>query len=159
MNTKDLVIVATMSALSIVLSLFAIFKLPMGGSVSLYLVPVILLALKKDLKTSLLGAFIVVILQIVTGSYVIGIPQVVLDYVLPVFLISTISIVRNKELVYQIGYLTLVSVLALLSYTISGILYFGTPFVPSLTYNVSHFVPTIIICSLIVYMIKGRIKM
>ncbi len=159
MKTKDLVIIATFAALSMVLSMFVFFKLPMGGSVSLYLVPIILLALKKDLKVSMTCAAVVVTLQIVTGSYIIGIPQVILDYILPVMFVSSISVVRNSPFAIQFTYIVCITIAGLLSHTVSGILYFGTDFKASVAYNVSHFIPTMIVCTLIVYLIKDRIKM
>lgn len=157
MKINELVKVSMFAALSVVLSLFVVFRLGNGGSISLYLVPVVLFALKKPFKLTVLCALIIIIAQMITGSMVLGILQVILDYVLPVFLIATISIVRNKSVIIKFCYIILIGVLVLASYTASGMVYFGATFYFSLTYNITHFIPTYLFGVLIAFIIEKRL--
>lgn len=61
---------AIMIGLAIVLSLFAVFKLPNGGSVTICsMLPILLISFKYPFKWSLLAAFAYSLLQMATGFY------------------------------------------------------------------------------------------
>lgn len=157
MKTKDLVIVSLIAALSTVLSMLVIYRMPNGGSISLYLVPLFLLTFKKGVKLSLLCMVVVAILQVIFGGYVLGVFQVLLDYVIPLMLISLIAIAREKSFGVQFVVILVVMLLMLLSYTTSGVIYFGVTITASLAYNMSYFIPTYVSNIIVALLIRNRI--
>lgn len=154
MNVKKMVTIAIFAALSIVLSFFKVFQMPNGGSITLYLVPLMFIALRYDFKSSLLCCFITAMVQLITSSYIIGFFQVLLDYILPVCAISLISVTRNRPVAIKTFTFLIVGLLMLSFYVISGIIYFKVNFVGSLIYNASFFVPTYIITIILISLLS-----
>ncbi|MDR1782617.1 MAG: energy-coupled thiamine transporter ThiT [Bacilli bacterium] len=156
-KTKDLVVIALISAISYLLSMLVVFRMPQGGSITLYLVPLLLAAFNDKFRNCLLIGLITSLLQIVLGGYFLNPVQVCFDYVIPVTLIciSGYIITRNNNniLTNILGFI-IACVLALLSYVCSGMLFYETPFVPSIIYNATFFVPTIIINLIIILIIN-----
>lgn len=157
MNVKKMVTIAIFAALSVVLSMFKVWQMPNGGSITLYLVPLMFIALRYDFKSSLLCCFITALVQLIASSYIIGFFQVLLDYILPVCAISLISITRNKPTSIRSITYVIVGVLMLSSYVVSGMVYFKVNFVGSLIYNATFFIPTYII-SLILVSLLHKVK-
>jgi thiamine transporter len=68
--TRMLTESAIMIGLAVVLSLFAVFKLPNGGSVTIgSMLPILLISFKYDFKWGLLTAFAYSLLQMAMGFY------------------------------------------------------------------------------------------
>ncbi|MFV0498714.1 MAG: energy-coupled thiamine transporter ThiT [Bacilli bacterium] len=150
MKTKQMVVIAIFASLSIVLSMIKVWQMANGGSISLYLVPLMFVAFKTDFKSTLLCCTLTSIVQIILSGYVVGFFQVFLDYILPVCAISLLSIVRNRNL-FTISITSMfVGILMLSSYVISGMIYFKTPFIGSLIYNATFFIPTFLISIIII---------
>ncbi len=158
MKTKDVVIIAIFASLSLVLSMIKVFQMPNGGSISLYLVPLMFIAYKRDFKAALLCCFIASILQLVLSNYILGFIQVMLDYILPVCLVSILALMKNKPLALKSSMIVVTGVLILSCYVLSGMLYFGVNFTGSLTYNATFFVPTYIISIVLVTILDKSIK-
>ncbi len=158
MKTRDLIIVANFAALSFVLSFFKVWQMPNGGSISLYLIPLLFIALRKNFKLSLFCCLLTAVLQIIFGGYIIGFFQVLLDYVFPVAFISLLSLVRNRGLYLQIAVVVIIGVLAMSSYIASGMIYFKVDFLGSLIYNATYFIPTIIINAVVAFIIHYKAK-
>lgn len=158
MKTKNLVLIAIFAALSLILSMFKVLQMPNGGSVTLYLVPLLFLGLKKNFKVTLTCCLITAILQLIFGGYILGFFQVFLDYIIPVCTVSLIAFSRNKGLALQILAIVLITVIMLTSYTISGIVYFKVNFIASVIYNATFLIPTIIVNFLIALTLSKAIK-
>jgi len=73
---------ALLIALASVLSIFAVFKLPSGGSITIgSMIPIILLSLKYPFRWSLAAAFVYSLIQMMLGFYAPPV-QTMLNYVL-----------------------------------------------------------------------------
>lgn len=154
MSIKQIVMIGLFSAIAFILQTFVFFKMPQGGSISFYFVPLLIAAFNFDFKTNFFIAIIASTLHIILGGFVLNPVQVLLDYYLPTILICTCASYRiNKYAAISIA-----GVLSLLSYTISGMIFFETPFVASLVYNATHFIPSIILCTIIFAIINPRLK-
>lgn len=158
MKVKNMVIIASFAALSVVLSLVKVWQMPNGGSISLYLVPLMFIAFKFDFKSSLTCCIITAILQIILSGYIIGFFQVILDYILPVCAISLFSLVRNKNVEFIIPMAFAIGILMLGSYVLSGMVYFKVNFIGSVVYNATFFIPTYLI-SIVLMSVLNKIKL
>jgi thiamine transporter len=72
--------VAIASALSLILSLFPLWKMPQGGSITLSMLPVLVIAFRRGVIPGLVCGLISGGLQILADPYILNIPQVLLDY-------------------------------------------------------------------------------
>lgn len=154
MKTREMVNIAMIAVLASVLSLFELFRMPQGGSVTLYLIPLFFAAVNEGLKTNVIIATITATLQILLGGYILNPIQIILDYYLPVLLICTSQIFPFNRYVN----LGISSLLAMGSYVVSGMLFFDVPFVASIIYNASFFVPTIILNMIVFSAINPRLS-
>lgn len=84
MKTKQLVEISMLVALALVLDfvagLYSQWLWLQGGSISLSLVPLAILAYRQGLKIGLLGATLMGALQLLMGAYIFHPVQVILDY-------------------------------------------------------------------------------
>lgn len=154
LKTRELVNIAAIAVLAAVLSLFELFRMPQGGSITLYLVPLFFGAFNEDLKTNVFIAIITATLQIFLGGYILNPVQILLDYYLPVLFICTSAIFSLNRFVN----LGLGSMLAMVSYVISGMVFFQTPFVASVIYNATFFIPTLILNMIVFALINPRLS-
>jgi thiamine transporter len=140
---------------------------PQGGSVSLVMVPILVLAFRRGLVAGLVAGLIVGILKAMLGGYIVHPIQLLLDYPVPymaIGLAGLFSLRPNRSLKYNISIATLGILLAtsirLLSHYLSGVVWFGE-YAPegmpvhlySIVYNVSYLVPEIIISLAIVLLL------
>ncbi|MDL2211533.1 energy-coupled thiamine transporter ThiT [Erysipelotrichaceae bacterium OttesenSCG-928-M19] len=152
-KTKEIVNIALISAIAFLLSLVILFRMPNGGSITVYLVPLFFAAFNNDLKTNVFIAIVTATLQVLFGGYVLNPIQVMLDYYLPVMFICICMIFRlNKYINLFIG-----SLLAMVCYVISGMIFFEVPFLASIIYNATFFIPTIILNLIIFALINPRL--
>lgn len=154
MKTKQIIIIGLISAIALVLSLFKVFTMPQGGSITLYLIPLYFVASNFKLKDAFYVAIVSATLQIIFGGYILNPIQVALDYYLPIIFITTCAIyTKNFYINVVIG-----SLLAMSSYVISGMIFFQIEFIPSIIYNATFFVPTIIINLIIFSLINPSLS-
>lgn len=82
-NTRFIVEAGVSIALSFILSLVPIFRMPMGGSVTLVSrLPIILLAIRWGVGKGVIAAAVLGFLNLAFGGYVIHPIQAILDYIL-----------------------------------------------------------------------------
>jgi len=89
-------------ALSIVLSNFTLFRMPQDGSIDFELVPLMIFAYRRGLKHGLIAGFLVGLLKILLGGYVLNFVQAVLDYPLA-FMCAGLIAVKPKILGFLIA--------------------------------------------------------
>lgn len=152
-STKKITFIALFAALSFVLSNLIFIRMPQGGSVTLYLFPLIIAAFNADLKTNLFIGIVVATLNVLIGGYFLNPLQVILDYYLPVIIICCSGIFNlNKYINLIIAF-----IIALFSYVLSGMIFFNVPFQGAITYNATFFIPTIIINMIVVLLVNNRL--
>lgn len=142
--------VSIFSALGLILDLVCgMYCAPMwlnGGSISLAFIPIFIMGYKYGLKGGLLTGLIVGTIQILWSKYLITLPQILLDYVVPNVVLGLVGLVNkpvksNNRIIsslYICGSILVVCLLRLTSLTLSGILYWETGFVASIIYNGSY---------------------
>ncbi len=151
--------VAVMAGLALVLSFVKFGALwAMGGSISLVMVPIFILAYRRGLKVGLLTGLLVGLLGLVTGATIVHPVQLVLDYPLAYSVLGVAGIFAAKRvqaiptLVMMITGLVLATTLRFLSHFSSGIIWFGqyapdgmNPVIYSALYNLSYLLPEMVI--------------
>ncbi|NQN49838.1 energy-coupled thiamine transporter ThiT [Streptococcus suis] len=165
--------IAIFSAIALVFDKLPLFTMPQGGSVSLVMLPILLVALRHGITTGLLTGGIVGTIQLFYGGYFLNIFQVFLDYALSYAGIGLAGLLaplltKQKDLRQAALIISLSGLLGgsirLLATFLSGIIFYAdyaTPGMPvwlySFTYNISYILPsTIIACVLLILLYKAR---
>lgn len=174
MQNKRLLImteIAVLAALAFVLSTVKLFSMPQGGSVSLVMVPIALLAYRRGLAPGLIAGLIVGMLNfLLDGSSFVHPIQLLLDYPLAFMalgLAGAVRLSRFEQPVRRItalwGGLLLGIIGRLVFHFISGVVWFaeyapeGTPVaVYSFVYNITYLLPEMIITGVVLTLILSR---
>ncbi len=166
-KTRTLCECAILLALSVVLSFIPIYKLPWGGSVTLFsMLPLCLLAFKHGIRWGLGTAFCYSWFQILQGG-VFGwgltpamlIGSLLLDYILAFTVIGLAGMLRKKGFAGMIWGIVIVCVLRYLSHFLSGIILWANleqfvafgqawvnrPILYSILYNGAFMLPELIL--------------
>ncbi|HEP1787509.1 TPA: energy-coupled thiamine transporter ThiT [Streptococcus suis] len=172
MSTSKLPIlaeVAIFSAIALVFDKIPLFTMPQGGSISLVMLPILLLALRQGLGVGILTGGIVGTIQLFYGGYFLNIFQVFLDYALSYAGIGLAGLVaptlsKQKNLKNATLIITLASflggIIRLVATFLSGIIFYadyatpGTPvWLYSFTYNISYILPSTAIASILLILL------
>ena len=159
LTTQQLVTCAVALALAYVTSYIKLFKLPFGGSVTLFsMLFIVLIGYWYGPYVGLMTAVAYGLVQFVMEPIFYTVPQMILDYPLAFGALGLAGFFANKKHGLQIGYIVAVFGRYVFA-VISGVVFFGayapegTPaIVYSLTYNATYIVPeaiaTLIVISL-----------
>ena len=158
---------AMMIAMSTVLSMFKLFTLPQGGSVTIAsMVPLVMVSYRHGLKWGIGTAFVHSLLQMLLGfypppaqSFLAFVGVIALDYVLAFTVLGTAAFFgkpfKNRAVSVAVGS-CVVGALRLLCSFLSGVWIWssyapeGAPvWVYSLTYNGGYMLPEIIITAVV----------
>ncbi|MGU7936576.1 energy-coupled thiamine transporter ThiT [Streptococcus suis] len=176
MSTSKLPIlaeIAIFSAIALVFDKIPLFTMPQGGSVSLVMLPILLLALRHGLGVGVLTGGIVGTIQLFYGGYFLNVFQVFLDYALSYAGIGLAGLLaplllKQKDLKQASLIICLAGLLGgsirLVATFLSGIIFYadyapaGTPvWFYSFTYNISYILPSTAIASiLLILLYKAR---
>ena len=162
-KTRALCECAILLALSVVLSFIQIYKLPWGGSVTLFsMLPLCLISFRHGIKWGLGTAFCYSWFQILQGGVfgwgltpIMLVGSLALDYVLAFTVIGLAGALRRYRFKGMIAGVVLVSVLRFLSHFLSGVILWANleqfvafgqtwsnrPVLYSLVYNGSYMLP------------------
>ncbi|MTB57369.1 energy-coupled thiamine transporter ThiT [Streptococcus uberis] len=160
-NLRALTEMAIMTALALVLDKLVLFTMPQGGSVSLVMLPIFIVAIRWGIVEGIVTGLLVGMIQLFFGGYFLNIAQVFLDYIVSyagiglagMFSASIKATPFSKKLIGLISLATLVSAfLRFIGNFLSGIIFYGsyapkgTPvWIYSLTYNMSYIIPSAIL--------------
>ncbi|MGO8684542.1 MAG: energy-coupled thiamine transporter ThiT [Thermoleophilia bacterium] len=146
-------------ALAVVLSMLRVFTMPQGGSVSLEMVPVIFIAVRRGLVPGLAcGAVFGALQLILPGAFIYHPLQAALDYPLAYMAVAAaglvgVSGVRTLALAVIVG-----SLARLVCHYFSGLIFFATyapkwesPWLYALTYNLLYLVPEAAITAVVLW--------
>ncbi|MGI2329529.1 energy-coupled thiamine transporter ThiT [Planococcus sp. YIM B11945] len=167
-----LVEIAIFGALGYVLD-FVAFKMPQGGSVSLVMIPIVLMAFRRGVGAGVLTGLLVGLLQIVTGvisvtplSFGFVILQVILDYLVAYAMVGFAGSMRSQYVnglqngktgsmisAIVIGIL-IASFLRYVVHVITGILFFaefaeGNVVIYSIIYNATYMIPVFLLAAVV----------
>lgn len=168
-NTRILVEGAMLIALATLLSYIKFYDMPFGGSITLEMLPLVIMGLRNGTKWGCFTGFVHGVLQMIIGfsnvmycaTLLSQIGCIVLDYLLAFTVLGLAPVFANlfKKNI-KIGYVVGAIVCGILRFVcsfLSGWLLWGayapegmSPVVYSLTYNASYMVPDIIILAVII---------
>lgn len=168
-KTRLLVEGAMLIALATILSYIKLFELPFGGSITLEMLPIVIMGLRNGSKWGCLTGFVHGLIQMILGfsnvlycaTLIAQIGCILLDYLLAFSVLGLAPAFTklggsNKKAGYVIGAI-IVGLLRFVCSFLSGWLLWGSyapegtaPVIYSLTYNGSYMIPDIIILAVIV---------
>ena len=177
-NLKKLGISSVMVALSTVLSLVTIWKMPLGGSVTLLsMVPIILVSYLLGTKWGIASAFVNALLQLALGIMIDGVlgwgltplsltGTIFLDYLVPFTLLGFAGLFAKKGRIGQYAGAVLVIVIRFICHLVSGAIIFDIwcpwkrIWLYSFCYNGAYMLPELIITTvaLILLVESGALK-
>ncbi len=161
-KVEKLVTSAVFIALATVLSMVKIYKLPLGGSITLLsMLPVCLLSLKYGLKWGFTCSFLYSVIQLglALGEVMswgmdvrMWIGCVLFDYLFAFGILGIAGIFRNRKMPLMLTGVGLALFLRFVSHFISGAIFFdiwmpeefSNPYFYSLVYNGSYMLPEMI---------------
>jgi thiamine transporter len=150
-ETRVLTEAALAVALAFVLGFVVLFKMPFGGSVSLEMIPLILLALRQGWKVGIVAGAAYGLLDLAIDPYLVHPVQVILDYPLAFGALGLAGLFRPTVRGAILG--ATVAVLArFVCHLLSGVVFFASyapegwnPFLYSAAYNAAYLVPSLAI--------------
>lgn len=154
-NTKMVAMGAVCIALSSVLSMIKIWKMPQGGSITAAsMLPLMLFSYVYGMGPGCLVGALYGVLQFIIEPYFLSLPQMLLDYPIAfgmMGLAGLFSKMDNENLGLTVG-VVLASVGRFVAAVLSGVIFFAeyagdqNPWVYSIVYNGSYMLPECIIC-------------
>jgi thiamine transporter len=150
-DTRVLAEAALAVALAFVLGLIKVFQMPFGGSISLEMVPLILLALRQGPWVGIVAGAAYGLLDLAIEPFIVHPVQVVFDYPLAFGVLGLAGFFQPTVRGAILG--TVVAVLArFLCHFISGVVFFASyapegwnPYLYSAAYNAAYLVPSLVI--------------
>lgn len=177
-RTLFLIEVSIFTALALMLDLlpFLSFKIwAQGGSISLAMIPIFIVAFRWGLKGGLLSGFLWGVLQVAVGAaYVLTPLQGFLDYAIAFTVIGFAGVfakpiqhaVKEGNKVRSLSYIMagvfLGSILRFAAHFAAGVVFFGSAidgmdvWIYSFLYNVSYILPSFIICTIGVFFLFNK---
>lgn len=136
--------IALITALSFVLSQLRLFRMPQGGSITLAMVPLIVLALRRGVKPAMVAGVLLGFARLLYDPFIVHYAQVLLDYPLPYALLGTAGFFRRSPLVA----VPTAAAIRFVPHVLSGVIFFGayapegiSPWWYAITYNASFLIP------------------
>jgi len=151
-------------ALAFVLGLIKIFQMPFGGSISLEMIPLILLALRQGPVVGVVAGSAYGLLNLAVQPVVVHPVQVLFDYPLAFGALGLAGFFRPTVRGAVIG--ATVAVLArLVCHFVSGVVFFASyapegwnPYVYSGAYNAAYLVPSLVIALVVVVVLLRALE-
>jgi thiamine transporter len=155
-DTRVLAEAALAVALAFVLGLIKVFQMPFGGSISLDMVPLILLALRQGPFVGIVAGAAYGLMDLAIEPFIVHPVQVLFDYPLAFGVLGLAGFFAPTVRGAILG--TIVAVAArFLCHFVSGIVFFASyapegwnPYVYSAAYNLAYLVPSLIIALVVV---------
>lgn len=154
-NTKMMAMGAVCIALSSVLSMIKIWKMPQGGSITAAsMLPLMLFSYVYGMGPGCLVGALYGVLQFIIEPYFLSLPQMLLDYPIAFGMMGLAGLffkMDNENLGLTVG-VVLASVGRFVAAVLSGVIFFAeyagdqNPWVYSIVYNGSYMLPECIIC-------------
>lgn len=174
-KTKKMVEISILVALAFVLdyvaNIYSGLFWPFGGSISFSLVPLAIIAFRYGWVAGFTGGFIMGLLQLLTGAYIMHPIQVLFDYPLPYAVLGFVGFFatkvnrtegnnRNKYIWLATG---IASIARLISHIISGVVFFAdyapegmNPIVYSTGYNTPYVFASYVVSAIILVILYQR---
>jgi thiamine transporter len=163
-ETRVLTEAALAIALAFVLGLIKVFQMPFGGSISLEMIPLILLALRQGPVVGIVTGAAYGLLNLAVAPFVVHPVQVLFDYPLAFGALGLAGFFRPTVRGAVIG--ATVAVLArFVCHFVSGVVFFASyapegwnPYLYSGAYNAAYLVPSLAIALVIVVVLLRALE-
>lgn len=157
--TESAIMIALAVSFEIIVKSVGFLTMPQGGSLSLTMLPIMIIGLRRGVKYGVLTGIIYGFLNFVIDGYVLHWGSIILDYLLAFFVIGLTGLFKNKA--KNNVYILFLSILfvSLMRYTIhvaSGMIFFSeylesdgsllSLLIASLSYNIIYMLPSTILC-------------
>ncbi len=167
-KTKTLVEAAMLLALSMILSYIKVYELPQGGSITLEMLPIVVLALRHGTKWGCFSGMVFGLLQMILGfsnvmycnTLLAMIGCILLDYLVAFTALGLAPAFANMMKNRVVGYTVAAVIVGFLRFVcsfLSGWLLWGSyapegmgAVVYSFVYNASYMIPNIIILAVVI---------
>jgi thiamine transporter len=165
-RTRVMVEIALSVALAAVLNTFKVFVMPMGGSVSLSMLPIFVLALRRGLCPGMAAGAVYGIVDLMFGPVVVNWAQFLLDYPLAFGMVgaagtlsplwrSAVARGRTATAVWSVALPAIVlgSLARFSMHWLSGVVFFSqfagdqAVWLYSLLYNGAYIGPSLVVCA------------
>jgi thiamine transporter len=151
-------------ALAFVLGLIKVFQMPMGGSISLEMIPLILLALRQGPLVGIVAGAAYGLLDLAIEPFIVHPVQVLLDYPLAFGALGLAGFFQPTVRGAILG--TVVAVLArFICHFISGLVYFASyapegwnVYIYSAAYNAAYLIPSLIVAVVVVLVLLRALE-
>ena len=152
-------------ALSVILNFIPLWRMAQGGSVSLEMLPILIIALRWGASSGMMVGVVYGLVQLAFGPFIIHPAQLVLDYPLPYMLVGLAGIFSRKINLKAKGSMYGWLLLAVftgglgrfVSHFLSGVIFFAqyapegqSPWVYSVIYNISYLLPSLLLSYVII---------
>ncbi len=163
-DTRVLTEAALAVALAFVLGLIKVFKMPYGGSISLEMMPLILLALRQGPWVGIVSGGVYGFLNLISDPQIFHPVQVLLDYPLAFAALGLAGFFPPTARGAVVG--TTVAVLArFVCHFLSGVVFFAAyapagwnPYVYSAVYNGAYLIPSLVIAAVVVVLLLRALE-
>lgn len=153
LTTKTMTQIAAFLAMSAVLNMVIIFRMPQGGSITLAsMVPIYLIALAYGPSIGLLTGMLFGIVDLFLGASIYHPVQVILDYPLAFMFVGLVAFFPKRV---NLGMFVATS-MRLISHILSGYIFFGAyapagshPLIYSIIYNASFLLVDLVIAMVV----------
>lgn len=162
--------VAIFAAIGFILDKLSFSIWAQGGSVSLVMVPIVMMAFRWGTLPGLVTGLIIGVLQVLTGATILTPLQGILDYFFAFTIVGIAGLFRSlvmnaskknkgSMLLWILVGTTIGGLLRLASHTAAGAVFFAqyagdqNPWIYSTLYNCSYMIPAIILTTVILYLL------
>lgn len=162
-TTKILAETAVATALSVLLGFIPIMKMPQGGSVSLTMLPILLLSFRRGCPAGITAGVLYGAISLIFDGYIFHPMSILLDYILAFGIVGIAGFFPKKLPTVILG--ACISVFGrFLSSLVSGAVFFAeyapagqNPWIYSAVYQATYLLPELVICltALIIIFLKA----
>lgn len=147
-NVRKLVETGMLVGLALALNMVKLFEMPQGGSVSLEMIPIFILAVRWGTGTGLLGGLLFGVGQLLLGAKIYYPLQAIMDYPLAFTALGLAGMWRSR---FYLG-VTVATLARGFIHVLSGVIFFAqyTPagqnvWLYSIIYNSSYLIPELVL--------------
>lgn len=169
-STNMLAEIGVALALAVILNFLKLWRMPQGGSISLEMLPILIIAFRWGAGAGLFSGAAYGLLQLMFGAYIIHPIQLIMDYPLPYMVLGFAGIfnIRKNQLLQPLKMFWAVLVAAalrLIVHILSGAIFFGS-YAPegqnvwlySTVYNATFLIPTTIVTYIVLLIVMKALE-
>ncbi len=165
--TEIAILIAVATALEAITTLMPFLRMPYGGSVSLGMLPIFIIAFRHGVKDGLIAGFIFGVINFMLGGFWIHWASIVFDYTLAFTFIGFAGIFKKTAWTNNIHFALGIFFGGFLRYvvhSIAGVIFwsdyagdFNPYFYSFIVYNLPYMAGSILLCIIVGLLIKKRI--